>query len=228
MDFVFPAPPIPSVAVLDSTARFPVHRIYCIGRNYADHAKEMGGVADRGSPMFFCKPNDAIVPDGSFIPYPSATKDFHHEVELVVALQSGGINIVKADALRHVYGYAVGIDLTRRDLQAASKSKGWPWDTAKAFDKSAPISAIRPASKSGHPLRGTLTLEVNDTVRQQGDISDMLFGVPQIIHELSKLFELKAGDLIFTGTPAGVAPLKSGDRFRARMENIGELKGAIV
>ena len=228
MEFVFAAPPTPSVAILDSTARFPVHRIYCIGRNYADHAKEMGMPVDRETPMFFCKPNDAIVPDGSFIPYPPATQDFHHEVELIVALQSGGINIVKADALRHVYGYAVGVDLTRRDLQSMSKSKGWPWDTAKAFDRSAPISSIRPASKSGHPLRGKLSLEVNGSVRQQGDISEMLFGVPQIIHELSKLFELKAGDLIFTGTPAGVGALKTGDQFLARMENIGELKGAIT
>ncbi len=228
MDFVFAAPETPSVAILDSTARFPVHRIYCIGRNYADHAKELGMAIDREVPMFFCKPNDAVVPDGSFIPYPPSTQDFHHEVELVVALHSGGTNIVKSDALRHVYGYAVGLDLTRRDLQNASKAKGLPWDTAKAFDKSAPISAIRPATKSGHPLRGKLSLDVNGTTRQQGDISEMIFGVPQIIHDLSNLFELRAGDLIFTGTPSGVGPLKKGDQFHARMENIGELKGAIT
>jgi fumarylpyruvate hydrolase len=228
MEFVFAAPETPWVAILDSTSRFPVHRIYCIGRNYADHAKELGMSIDREVPMFFCKPNDAVVPDGSFIPYPSSTNDFHHEVELVAALQSGGVNIPKADALRHVFGYAVGLDLTRRDLQNKSKSKGLPWDTAKAFDKSAPISAIRPASKAGHPLRGTLTLEVNGEVRQKGDIADMIFGVPQIIHELSKLFELRPGDLIFTGTPAGVGALKKGDQFHARMENIGELKGAIT
>ncbi len=228
MDFVFAAPETPSVAILDSPARFPVHRIYCIGRNYADHAKEMGSAVDRETPMFFCKPADAVVPDGSFIPYPASTKELHHEVELVVALQSGGTNLTKSDALRHVYGYAVGLDLTRRDLQAASKAKGWPWDTGKAFDRSAPVSAIRPASKSGHPLRGKLSLEVNGTLRQQGDISEMIYGVPQIIHDLSKLFELRAGDLIFTGTPSGVGPLTTGDQFHARMENIGELRGAIT
>ena len=228
MDFVFPLSIAPSVAILDSAVRFPVHRIYCIGRNYADHAKELGGEVDRENPMFFCKPADAVVADRSMIPYPSATTNLHHEVELVAALQSGGRNITAMDALRHVYGYAVGLDLTRRDLQNTLKAKGWPWDASKAFDNSAPISAIRPASKAGHPLRGKLTLEVNGTMRQQGDISDMLFGVPQIIHELSKLFELRAGDLIFTGTPAGVGPLKSGDHYHARMENIGELKGSIA
>ena len=228
MEFVFAAPDVPSVAIADSHARFPVHRIYCIGRNYADHAKEMGSAVDRETPMFFCKPNDAVVPDASFIPYPSQTKELHHEVELVVALQSGGTNIAKNDALRHVYGYAVGIDLTRRDLQNALKAKGHPWDIAKAFDRSAPVSSIRQASKSGHPLRGRISLDVNGQTRQQGDISDMIFGVPQIIHELSKLFELRAGDLIFTGTPSGVGPLKPGDQFHARMENIGELKGAIT
>jgi fumarylpyruvate hydrolase len=228
MEFVFAAPETPSVAIADSHVRFPVHRIYCIGRNYADHAKEMGSAVDRETPMFFCKPADAVVPDASFIPYPSHTQDLHHEIELVVALQSGGINIPKNDALKHVYGYAVGIDLTRRDLQNTLKAKGQPWDIAKAFDRSAPVSSIRPASKSGHPLRGKLTLDVNGQTRQQGDIADMIFGVPQIIHELSKLFELRAGDLIFTGTPSGVGPLKPGDQFHARMENIGELKGAIT
>ena len=228
MEFVFAAPETPSVAIADSHVRFPVHRIYCIGRNYADHAKEMGSAVDRETPMFFCKPADAVVPDASFIPYPSHTQDLHHEIELVVALQSGGINIPKNDALKHVYGYAVGIDLTRRDLQNTLKAKGQPWDIAKAFDRSAPVSSIRPASKSGHPLRGKLALDVNGQTRQQGDIADMIFGVPQIIHELSKLFELRAGDLIFTGTPSGVGPLKPGDQFHARMENIGELKGAIT
>jgi fumarylpyruvate hydrolase len=228
MEFVFAAPESPSVAIADSHARFPVHRIYCIGRNYAEHARELGMTVDRETPMFFCKPNDAVVPDASFIPYPSQTQDLHHEVELVVALQSGGINIAKQDALRHVYGYAVGIDLTRRDLQNTLKSKGHPWDIAKAFDRSAPVSAIRQASKSGHPLRGKLTLDVNGQTRQQGDIADMIFGVPQIIYDLSKLFELRSGDLIFTGTPSGVGPLKPGDQFHARMENIGELKGAIT
>ena len=228
MNYVFPPHAIPSVAIDGSEARFPVHRIYCIGRNYADHAKEMGSAVDRSNPIFFLKPADAVVPDGSKIPYPPGTKDLHHEVEMVVALQSGGSNIAATDALRHVFGYAVGVDLTRRDLQAKAKEKGNPWDVAKAFDRSAPISALRPARKIGNPLRGKLELEVNGQLRQQGDISDMLFGVPQIIHELSKLFELAAGDLIFTGTPSGVAPLVRGDWFKARLEGIAELHGAIV
>ena len=227
-NYVFPPHAIPSVAIDGSEARFPVHRIYCIGRNYADHAKEMGSAVDRSNPIFFLKPADAVVPDGSKIPYPPGTKDLHHEVEMVVALQSGGSNIAATDALRHVFGYAVGVDLTRRDLQAKAKEKGNPWDVAKAFDRSAPISALKPSRRIGNPLRGKLELEVNGQLRQQGDISDMLFGVPQIIHELSKLFELAAGDLIFTGTPSGVAPLVRGDWFKARLEGIAELHGAIV
>jgi fumarylpyruvate hydrolase len=228
MDFTFAPPPIPSLAVDGSAARFPVHRIYCIGRNYAEHAKEMGSPVDRSNPVFFCKPADAIVADGARIPYPPGTTDLHHEVEMVVALQSGGSNIAAPDALKHVFGYGVGLDLTRRDLQAKAKEKGLPWDTAKAFDRSAPISLLRPARKVGHPLRGTLELEVNGQLRQKADISDMIFSVPQIIQALSKLFELTAGDLIFTGTPAGVAALAKGDWFKARLEGIGELHGAIA
>jgi len=228
MDFIFAAPAPASVAIDGKTARFPVHRIYCIGRNYADHAKEMGMAVDRGTPVFFCKPADAVVADGTTIPYPPKTADLHHEVEMVVALQSGGVNIAATDALRHVFGYGVGLDLTRRDLQAAAKKEGMPWDTAKAFDRSAPVSAIKPAAKSGHPLRGKLTLEVNGQLRQQTDISDMIFSVPQIISELSRLFTLAPGDLIFTGTPAGVAALKPGDEFHARLENIAELRGRIA
>lgn len=227
MEYQF-APTIASVAIDGVETRFPVRRIYCIGRNYAEHAREMGGSVDRSNPMFFCKPADAVVADGGKIPYPPGTSDLHHEVEMVVALQSGGSNIAAASALKHVFGYAVGLDLTRRDLQLKAKEKGLPWDTAKAFDRSAPISALRPARKIGHPLRGLLELEVNGKPRQQGDISDMIFGVPQIIHELSKLFELAAGDLIFTGTPSGVAALARGDWFRARLEGIAELHGAIV
>jgi len=205
-----------------------VHRIYCIWRNYAEHAKEMGSAVDRTNPVFFCKPADAVVADGARIPYPPGTKDLHHEVEMVVALGSGGSNIAAPDALKHVFGYGVGLDLTRRDLQAKAKEKAGPWDTAKAFDRSAPISLLRAARKVGHPLRGTLELEVNGQLRQKADISDMIFSVPQIIHELSKLFELAAGDLIFTGTPAGVAALVKGDWFKARLEGIGELHGAIA
>lgn len=228
MTFLFPPALTPSIAIAGSEQRFPVHRIYCIGRNYADHAREMGMEVDREKPVFFCKPADAVVADRSQIPFPSATVDLHHEVEMVVALQSGGSDIAAANALRHVYGYGVGLDLTRRDLQAAAKLKGLPWDTAKAFDRSAPVSALRRAAEIGHPRSGRLTLEVNGTVRQSVDIGDMIFGVADIIHELSLLFELQPGDLIFTGTPAGVAALRPGDRFLARLENVAELRGAIM
>ena len=228
MTYVFASSLTPSVAVVGTDQRFPVHRIYCIGRNYADHAKEMGALLDQGTPVFFCKPADAVVGDRTQIPYPMATTNLHHEVEMVVALQSGGTQIPIVQALKHVYGYAVGIDLTRRDLQAAAKEKGLPWDAAKAFDRSAPVSAIRRVAESGHPEHAMMSLEVNGAVRQKSDINAMLMKVPTIIHELSKLFELHAGDLIFTGTPAGVAPLNPGDRFHAKLEGIGELRGAIA
>ena len=219
---------MPSAAIAGGEARFPVHRIYCIGRNYADHAKEMGAVVDRGNPVFFCKPADAIVADRAQIPYPLATTELHHEVEMVVALQSGGVQIGEGEALKHVFGYAVGLDLTRRDLQNVAKTKALPWDSAKAFDRSAPVSAIRRANETGHPQHAQLLLEVNGAMRQQTDIANMIFSVPEIIARLSLLFELKAGDLIFTGTPAGVAALKRGDRFHARLEGIAELHGAIA
>jgi len=228
MNYTFPPALTPSVAVAGSDLRFPVHRIYCIGRNYAEHAKEMGMAVDRASPVFFCKPADAVVADRTQILYPLATADLHHEVEMVVALQSGGVDIAAAAALRHVFGYGVGLDLTRRDLQSAAKAKGLPWDTAKAFDRSAPVSALRRASECGHPQHAQLTLEVNGAVRQTTDIAEMIFSAADIIHELSKLFELHAGDLIFTGTPAGVAALQRGDRFHARLEGIAELRGAIT
>jgi fumarylpyruvate hydrolase len=217
-----------SAAIAGSAARFPVRRIFCIGRNYADHAAEMGASVDRGNPVFFCKPADAIVTDGADIPYPSATQELHHEVEMVVALHSGGVNIAEADALGHVFGYAVGLDLTRRDLQAVAKAKGMPWDTAKAFDHSAPLSAIRAAEESGHPHSAALTLEVNGQVRQQSDIAQMIFSVPEILARLSRLFELKAGDLVFTGTPAGVGPLVRGDAVHARLAGVAELRGRIA
>lgn len=226
-EYVFAPTAVPTLAVAGRAERFPVHRIYCVGRNYVEHAKEMGLPIDRSTPVFFCKPADAIVADGTTIPYPAATHDLQHEVEMVVALHSGGSHIAAHAALRHVFGYGVGLDLTRRDLQAVAKAKGLPWDAAKAFDRSAPVSAIAPAAKIGHPLRGKFSLEVNGRVRQQADIAEMIFSVPQIIHELSKLFTLSAGDLIFTGTPAGVAALKPGDIYHARLENIAELRGRI-
>ncbi|MEO8460756.1 MAG: fumarylacetoacetate hydrolase family protein [Dokdonella sp.] len=223
-----PPSSIPSIAIHASADRFPVRRIYCIGRNYADHAKEMGGIVEREQPMFFMKPADALVTDGTDVPYPSATADLHHEVEMIVALQSGGSDIDVASALNHVIAYGVGIDLTRRDLQAAAKKSGRPWDTAKGFDHSAPVSALRLASEIGHPQRAQLSLQVNGVIRQQTDIADMASSVAEIIHELSRLFELRAGDLIFTGTPAGVAALQIGDRFHAELERIASLDGRIV
>ncbi len=227
MEFVF-APNTPvSLAISGSTMRFPVHRIYCIGRNYAEHAKEMGAAVDRGNPVFFCKPADAVVSDGAIIPYPPATQELHHEVEMVVALHSGGTTIATADALTHVFGYGVGLDLTRRDLQAAAKAKGLPWDSAKGFDHSAPVSALHRAAEIGHPQQAELTLEVNGQPRQRADIAEMVFSVAEIIARLSGLFELKSGDLIFTGTPAGVAALQPGDRFHARLAGIAELHGSI-
>lgn len=228
MPYVFaPAAPA-SAAIGGSQARFAVHRIYCIGRNYAEHAAEMGASVDRGNPVFFCKPADAIVADGADIPYPPATQELHHEVEMVVALHSGGADISEQRALEHVFGYGVGLDLTRRDLQAVAKVKGMPWDSAKAFDHSAPLSAIRAAVEIGHPQNAALMLEINGQIRQQSDIVQMIFSVPEIIALLSRLFELKAGDLIFTGTPAGVGPLVRGDRFHARLGDIAELRGCIV
>jgi fumarylpyruvate hydrolase len=228
MDFVFPPAPPASVAIAGIEARFAVHRIYCIGRNYAEHAKEMGATIDRGNPVFFCKPADAVVEDGATIPYPSVTTDLHHEVEMVVALHSGGKDISAADALAHVFGYGVGLDLTRRDLQVAAKANGLPWDAAKGFDRSAPVSAIHRAVEIGHPQHAELSLDVNGQPRQRADIAEMIFSVPLIIHELSKLFELAAGDLIFSGTPAGVAALTRGDEYHARLGDIATLRGTIV
>lgn len=227
MSYVFDAPPTASMPVTGSSVRFPVHRIYCIGRNYAEHAKEMGAAADRSQPVFFCKPADAIV-DGGEIAYPIATKDLHHEVEMTVALASGGRDIAVDRALDHVFGYGVGLDLTRRDLQSVAKAKSLPWDSSKAFDQSAPVSPLRRVDEIRHPRTARLTLSVNGQLRQRADIADMLFTVPEIIHELSKLWTLAAGDLIFTGTPAGVAALVRGDRFRAELEGVAELEGSII
>jgi len=228
MSYVIDAPRVASLPVTGTDARFPIRRIFCIGRNYADHAKEMGATADRSQPVFFLKPADAIVADGGDVAYPQATSDLHHEVEMIVALASGGRDIAVEHALDHVFGYGVGLDLTRRDLQAIAKAKSLPWDSAKAFDHSAPASALRRAADIGHPRSARLTLTVNDAVRQKADIADMVFTVPEIIHELSRLWELMPGDLIYTGTPAGVAALARGDAFRAELDGIALLEGRIV
>lgn len=228
MNVAIPVLASPTIPVQGSDDRFPVHRIYCIGRNYAEHAKEMGASVERSQPMFFMKPADAIVVDGADVPYPSATQDLHHEVEMVVALAHGGRDIPRERALDCVFGYGVGLDLTRRDLQAVAKAKGHPWDAAKGFDASAPVSALRPAADIGHPSDTLLTLEVNGERRQQANITDMLFDVAAIIHELSKLWTLAPGDLVFTGTPAGVAALRRGDHVVATLAGVARLEARIV
>jgi len=225
-EYVFVPPPIPSVEIAGSRRRFPVHRIYCVGRNYADHVREMGNDL-KEPPVFFTKPADAIVPNGAAVSYPPRTENFHYEVELVIAIGSAGRNIAPAQALNHVFGYAVGNDLTRRDLQGASKKKGLPWDTGKAFDASAPIGAIRPASL-GHVERGSIWLKVNGETKQQSDISEMIWSVPDIIAELSTFFELRAGDLVYTGTPAGVGPLQVGDQIECHIDGLDPLTNTIV
>jgi fumarylpyruvate hydrolase len=225
-DFVIPAPAQASVPVAGTTARFPVHRIYCVGRNFADHAREMGAEPPpRGQPVFFMKPADAVHVEGD-VPYPSGTSDLHHEVELVVALGRDADGVVDtAHALDLVYGYTVGLDLTRRDLQAHAKDKRLPWDTSKGFDHSAPIA---PLVRGRDVPAGTLSLTVNGDVRQQAPLADMIFSVPDVIHELSKLFALRAGDLVYMGTPAGVAALQRGDTFEASVEGVATLAGRII
>ncbi|MBS0581314.1 MAG: fumarylacetoacetate hydrolase family protein [Proteobacteria bacterium] len=225
-DFAFPPAPPASVAVAGSKLRFPVHRIYCVGRNYAEHVREMGAEPERAPPVFFMKPADAVVANGTPVPYPPATANLHHEVELVVALRSGARHIAAGAALGHVFGYAVGNDLTRRDLQAAARAKGQPWDTAKGFDHSAPVAAIRPAAE-GHLNRGRIWLKVNDSLRQESDIDQMLLDVPGIIAALSGFYELRGGDLIFTGTPAGVGALKPGDRVEGGIDGLETLRHTI-
>lgn len=227
MEFVIPAPPIPSLPVEGTSARFPVARIFCVGRNYAEHAREMGHDPNREPPFFFMKPNTAIL-DGRDFPYPAQTKDVHHEMELVVAIGKGGANIPEAQALAHVYGYAAGLDMTRRDLQSEAKKAGRPWDTGKAFDHSAPCAAIVPAARIGHPARGAVVLEVNGEVKQKGDLAELIWKVPEMIAYLSTLFELKAGDLIFTGTPAGVGPVRKGDVLKGSVAGVGTIALRIV
>lgn len=228
MRYVIDPPALPSLPVIGREERFPIRRVFCIGRNYADHAREMGATVDASAPMFFCKPADAVVADGADIPYPSATSDLHHEVEMVVALKAGGRDLNAAQATQAIFGYGVGLDLTRRDLQAVAKAKGHPWDVAKAFDHSAPVSALRMASEASLQADTRIRLEVNGSVRQHGRLGDMVHSVADIIVALSTLFELKPGDLIFTGTPAGVTALQRGDVFRAELENIAVLEGRIA
>ncbi len=216
-DFAVPAPAQPSLPIEGSDRRFPVHRIYCIGRNYGKHVREMGGDPKDQPPIFFMKPADAAVAPGGAVPYALATTDLHHEIELVVALKAGGANVPVDTALDLVFGYAAGVDLTRRDLQNIAKDAGAPWDSAKGFDASAPCSAIRPGRAAPS---GVITLSVNGETRQHGDLADMIWNVAEIIAKCSQLWTLQPGDLIFTGTPDGVGPLARGDRV------VGEVAGA--
>lgn len=232
MNHVFPPAPIPVVPVAGDTSGFPVRRIYCVGRNYAAHAREMGSDPDREPPFFFCKPADAVLPVApgatGELAYPSETANCHHEVELVVAIGKGGRAIRAETANDHVFGYAVGFDMTRRDLQFALRDKGRPWELGKAFDQSAPISPIMPVARSGHPAAGRVWLTVNGTLKQEGDLADLIWSVPETIAHLSKYFELCPGDLIFTGTPEGVGPVVRGDRMVGAVDGIGELSIRVV
>lgn len=221
-EYVISQPKQPAIAVAGTSKMFPVRRIWCVGRNYIEHIREMGQ-DERAPPFFFAKPADALVADGGTVPYPSLTKDMHHEVELVVALKSGGRNIPVDKANDCIYGYAVGIDLTRRDLQIASRDLKRPWEVGKAFDHSAPCGALKPASEIGHPARGKITLKVNGKVRQDGDLDQMIWNVPETISKLSEMVELAAGDIIMTGTPSGVAATVAGDKIECEVEKVGKL-----
>lgn len=222
--------PIPAVsaAVAGDTARLPVRRIFCVGRNYAAHAIEMGRDPEREPPFFFCKPADSLVPDGGEVPYPPQTRNFHHEIEFVVAIGLEGFDIPVERARDHVFGYAVGNDLTRRDLQLDARDKGRPWDWGKAFDESAVISPIRRASEIGHPERGRIWLAVNGEVRQDQDIVDLIWSVPEIISILSRSMRIKPGDLVYTGTPAGVGPMMPGDRITGGIEGVGDHSMTVI
>ncbi|HMK81634.1 MAG TPA: fumarylacetoacetate hydrolase family protein [Xanthobacteraceae bacterium] len=224
--YVIPPPPQAALQVAGSPELFPVRRIWCVGRNYLEHIKEMGQ-DEREPPFFFAKPADAIVWDGGTVPYPPLTADLHHEVEMVVALKSGGRNIPKEKALDCVWGYGVGIDLTRRDLQIASRNIKRPWEIGKAFDSSAPCGALQPAAKIGHPNKGRIWLKVNGEVKQDGDLAQMIWNVPEIIWKLSEMVALAAGDIIMTGTPAGVSALQVGHKLECEVEGVGKVSVTI-
>lgn len=227
MNYVIPAPPRVTLEVKGTGQVLPIRRIHCVGRNYADHVREMGN-DEREAPFFFQKPTDAILPSGHDFPYPPLSENVHHEIELVVAIGKSGRNIKIDDALSHVYGYGVGIDMTRRDLQAKAKEMRRPWDIGKAFDNSAPCSPIVPASGIGHPGTGRIWLAVNDDIRQDGDLNQQIWNVSESISCLSQSVCLEPGDLIMTGTPAGVGPVNPGDCITGGIEGIGELMVCVV
>lgn len=222
MSFVVAPQPTTEITVVGSSDTFPVHRVYCVGKNYADHVKEMGSTPDRDPPCFFMKPADAVITD-SHVPYPPGTKNYHYETELVLAIGKEGRNISEADAPNYIFGYAVGFDMTRRDLQMGAGGIGHPWDIGKGFDHSAPISSIYPAADVGHINQGRISMAVNGETRQDADISQLIWKNNEIIAQLSRLFLLKPGDLIYTGTPAGVGAVVPGDKLVAAVDGLGEL-----
>ncbi|MFO7855751.1 MAG: fumarylacetoacetate hydrolase family protein [Paracoccaceae bacterium] len=226
-DFAIPPAPVHSLPVRGTSARFPVRRIYCIGRNYAEHAVEMGGDPDREPPFFFMKPATAADPSGAF-PYPAQSEDVHHEIELAAALGLGGRNVEVQDALSLVWGYGVALDMTLRDLQNVAKKASRPWETAKAFERSAPISELVRAEEIGHPDKGAITLEIDGEIRQSGDLAQMIWKLPEIVATLSRHFELAPGDLILTGTPAGVGPVHRGETLRGTVEGVGVLETRVA
>jgi len=223
---LFPPPPLTRFPVAGSQSTFPVRRVYCIGRNYAAHAIEMGFDPDKEPPFFFQKSPDNII-FGDF-PYPSESGDVHYEIELVVALSKGGTNIAVESALDHVFGYAVGLDMTRRDLQGEAKKLGRPWEIGKSFDKSAPCTPLVPASEIGHPSEGAIWLKVNGDTKQEGDLNQMIWKTPEMIAILSRYFELAPGDIIMTGTPAGVGPVVRGDVMTGHVAGVGALTVTVV
>jgi fumarylpyruvate hydrolase len=227
MPYAISAPPVTSIPVVGGEP-FPVRRIYCVGRNYAAHAREMGHDPDREDPFFFMKPADAIVPSNSEVPYPVKTKDYQHEIEMVVALKSGGADVPVGKALDLVFGYAVGLDMTRRDIQGEAKKLGGPWDMGKGFDHSAPCAPISPMTKVGHPAKGAIWLKVNGQIRQQSDLSMLIWSIPETISYLSGLVTLVPGDLIYSGTPEGVAAVVKGDRLEGHVDGLSDLKITIV
>ena len=226
--WIFDPQPRPSLAVRGSSARFPVRRIYCIGRNYLAHIREMGEADERDPPIFFQKPPDSIVEEGVPVPYPSATADYQYEAELVVAIGKAGENIAADQAHQYIFGYAVGLEMTRRDLQRAAAKAGHPWENGKAFDHSSPCGAIVPAETYGHPQSGALLLRVNGELKQKTDLSQLIWNVPEIIANLSRLYRLMPGDLIYTGTPDGVGAVLPGDRLEASVEGVGVFRAVIA
>jgi fumarylpyruvate hydrolase len=223
MNYAIDFPGAPVLPVAESNAVYPVGRIYCVGRNYAEHAREMGHDPDREPPFFFMKPADAVVQNGATLPFPQMTKDLHHEIEMVVAIGMGGADIPESKALDHVFAYGVGLDMTRRDLQGEAKKMGRPWEMGKAFDDSAPCTPLKPVAMVGHPAKGTIWLKVNGETKQKGDLAEMIWNVPEMISYLSRLITLRPGDLIYSGTPAGVGPVQRGDKLEGHVEGVGDL-----